>query len=160
MATPGPIWSTGAPTFPHRIHNALRSDARFATQLSVHCRAWNCSKHESLRVRPPQELEARPPIAVSYARADDTYPASPQPIPAAGRTPPASIHSLQTPPPASRPPPGCAAAEPLLLRSLLKCNTKTTEITGAFAQTDTLQHGTWGCRQKGQREPRGSLHAT
>ncbi len=130
--TPCPIWSSGSPAFLHRIHNAFRSDARFAIQLSVHRRAWHCSKHGPLRVRPPQEVAARPPIAVSYARADDTYPVSPHPAPAADKTPPASIHSLQTPPPASRPPPGCAAAEPLLLRSLPKCTTKPTEITGAL----------------------------
>ena len=77
--------------------------------------------------------------AACFARPDDIYPASLQPGPAAGKTPPASIHSIQTPQPAPRPQPGSAAYAPLPLRSYLQCTTNPSDRKGCVPQTDTIE---------------------
>ena len=116
--TPCPIRSAGPTTSPHRIHDELQSDARFATQPPEHLRARHRSLHPAQWTKPLQlEAGARHPIVAHYVRVDDIYPASPKPSLAAGKTPHASAHLIQTPQPAPRPRPNYAASAPLPLRS-------------------------------------------
>lgn len=55
--------------------------------------------------------------ALHHARADNIYPATPRPSPAAGKTSPPSIHSLQSQQPGPGPRPNYVTCAPLPLRS-------------------------------------------
>jgi hypothetical protein len=103
---------------PHRIHDAPRFDARFATQQTEHSRTLRRCRHPAKATRTlQQETGVRLHVAACFARVNDTYPASPKQSTAAGKTPPAPIHSLQTPQPMFQPRPDYAASATLQLRS-------------------------------------------
>ena len=138
--TPCPIWSAGAPTSLHRIHDALRSDARCATQPPEHHRARHSFASCARRRNHFHRKHRDPPSdCAPTLHASTIFIQSPHSQAALlGKTPPASIHSLQTPPPEPQLRPGCAASAPLPLRSWLKCTTKTSGTTGCVAQTHTM----------------------
>ena len=68
--TPGPIRSADAPASPHRSHDALQSDVRFAAQPPANYRHRNHCLTKPIQ----QEAEARH-ANVHHERADDIYPA-------------------------------------------------------------------------------------
>lgn len=115
--TPCPIPTAAAPMFPHRIHDPLRSGARFVTQLPErHHHRHDLLVPECAKTLPREAWDRRP-IAVQDARVAGIYPMSLTTNLVADRTHPASTRWLQTQQPASAPRPDSAAFAPLPLRS-------------------------------------------